>query len=204
MSRLVRINLIHAGGVALYFHHLTAVLTMSIAKVEFGDVEHAKCKIFHYGSGRIIVKIVCAMFAVAVARKLSEPTEKNISRIANIDDALSVAPISSNSNNVNISQPAIVGDARVASNAFLEPIDKDISKFVNIGDVLAVLAQRRVSKEMCICRLASSGYAATVFKRCLQPTNVRIVKFVVIGDVVIVQESFFEPKRFPINRAVTS
>lgn len=114
---------------------------MSIAKVEFGDVEHARCKVFHYGIGRIILKTVCTTFAVVVARKLSESTEKNISRIANIDDALSMAPISSHSNNVNVSRPAIVGDARVASNAFLEPIDKDISKFVNIGDAIAVLAQ---------------------------------------------------------------
>lgn len=76
-----------------------------------------------------------------MARKLSESIEKNIPRIANIDDALSVALLSSHSNNVNISRSAIVGDAGVACNAFLKLIDKDISKSVNIGDVLAVLAE---------------------------------------------------------------
>ena len=54
---------------------------MSIAKVEFEDVKHARCKIFHYEIDRIILKTVCTTFAVVVARKLSESIEKNISRM---------------------------------------------------------------------------------------------------------------------------
>jgi hypothetical protein len=70
-------------------------------------VEHARCNTICYGIGRIILKTGCTTVAVGVARKLYESTERIISRIANIGDALSVAPIYSHSSNVNISRPAI-------------------------------------------------------------------------------------------------